>query len=234
MARIAIAALVAILGAAGYFVFVKQSKPVVQQSTPTLADTAFTQSDLNRIFELDNKEPGTKLYYSDKLGIGFTYLPLSSGIDVSEKITEFEDKIEFTSRFYHHSIEVFPKDPKMSFEQAIEDRFLQGYSPTDCFVVTNTIRGLPNPNHISAEIYFPDTDNPEDPWWQNSEKCPPKYSAINAVRYFLMNENVPDKFIFVEIGQDTDFSDGTKPKAKEDGSDISIGYSWFDSIRILK
>src|SRR3990167_160373 len=139
--------------------------------TPTPTPTPVTQQNLNSIFELSKKEAGTKIYYSEKLGVGFTYL--SPVANYTPKITETATKIDLDGQ----SIEVFTKDPKLTLAEAIKSKFLQGY----------------NSNDVSAGISFPPTNDPDAPWWQNSDKCQQYYSETNAVQYFLMNKDVPGK-----------------------------------------
>ena len=67
------------------------------------------------------KEAGTKIYYSEKLGVGFTYL--SPVANYTPKITETATKIDLDGQ----SIEVFTKDPKLTLAEAIKSKFLQGF-----------------------------------------------------------------------------------------------------------
>jgi len=191
------------------------------------------QQNLNSLFGLDRKEADTEIYYSDKLGVGFTYVPSQgqAGIDSTVTVTEIGDKI------YVHgangepeqgqSIEVFTKDSNLTLGEAIEARFLGGYDPNDCFVKNYGTNETRLENYVSAGISFPPSSDPDAPWWQNADKCPQHYSESNGIQYFLMNEDVPGKFLFVEIGQDSIASDGT-PITTEGG------FNWSHSIRILE
>ena len=237
---------VAIVVVGGYFFIVKKSEPTAQQPTPTPSSNVQTptpttsqqptptqpQLNLNIIFGLSSKEAGTKIYYSEKLGVGFTYLEATDikGADVT--VTEIGSKI------YVHlsnenpeegkSIEVFTKDPDISFHKAIENKFLVGIDPKDCFVSTNDVREPKLLNYISAEISFPYSTDPNGWWGLNSDRCPEYYSETKGVQYFLMNNDVAGKFLFVKLGQDVIASDGT-PWPEEWG-----GVDWSDSIQILK
>lgn len=195
----------------------------------TPASTAAPQN-LNSIFDLSEKETGTRLYYSDKLGVGFTYVPNQAGTPAVE-VTEIGDKI-----YVHYdnekpeqgkSIEIFTKDPNLTLEEAIRAKFLTGYNSSDCFVKTYEASQTGLPNYISAGISFPRTNDPSIPWWQNADKCPQNYRETNGGQFFLMNKDVPGKLLFVILGQDSITSDGT-PKTAEGGFD------WSHSIRILK
>lgn len=195
--------------------------PTITGSQPMSVSNPLTQSELNHIFELSKKEAETKIYYSDKLGVGFTYLSYTPSTPI--KVIESGSKIEFIGR----TVEVFTKDSNISLEQAIKDRFLQEYNPSDCFVKTYETSEQKLSNYISAEISFPPASDPDAPWWQNSDKCPQYYSQTNAAQYFLMNKDVPGKYLFVRVGQEPGASDGT-PRAT-DGD-----FGWSHSIRILK
>lgn len=228
---ILVVVIVILLGTVGYFAFVKKSEPIAQQSTstqiinptktPITTLTPVTQQNLNSIFELSKKEAGTKIYYSEKLGVGFTYL--SPSANYTPKITESASKINLDGQ----TIEVFTKDPKLTLAEVIKSKFLQGYNSNDCFVKTYETSEQKLSTYVSAGISFPPTNDPDAPWWQNSDKCPQHYSETNGVQYFLMNKDVPGKFLFVRIGQDSAASDGTPLTA--DG-----GFNWSHSIRILK
>lgn len=204
-----------LLGIVSYLVF--SNKTALAPEMPAL--TTSTEPNLNQIFGLSQKEAGTKIYYSEKLGIGFTYLPVANQ---ELKITEIGNKISLGDQ----SIEVFAKDPSLTLDEAIKSQFLQGYDSKDCFVKSNEASEQKLLNYISAVISFPPATDPNGPWWQNSDKCPQNYSETNAVQYFLMNKDVPGKFMFVKIGQDAVASDGTP--LTPTGS-----FGWSHSIRIL-
>jgi hypothetical protein len=229
---------------AGYFVLTKNQSKVVEQtnyptpqqtenstsSTPTSTSAEQklpAQSDWKSVFNLDKKVAGTKLYYSDKLGVGFTYVQSASGTS-AVTVTEIGSKI-----YLHHtneapdtgqSIEIFAKDPKSTLEEALTTRFLSGYNSKDCFSQPYAKTSLPN--YVASGIASPMSDDPSDPS-KNSVKCPAYYSDSSAAQFtqfFLMNKDVPDTFIFVRIGRTSITSDGT----------TGAEYSWSHSIRILK
>jgi len=192
--------------------------PSQELGTTTTPSPIYSERDL--LFGLDKKVAGTKLYYSDKFGLGFTYF--SEEPSFSSEIKE-SDRIIVSDQ----SIEVFSKDPKISLEQAVKDRFLGGYDPKDCFVKISETNEQEMPNYVSAVISFPISTDTNNPWWQNADKCPRDYSETNGIRYFLMNKDVPGKFLFVRIGQASAASDGTP---LVNGS----LFNWTHSIRILE
>lgn len=192
----------------------------VIQNSEGINNSPLTQN-IDNIFELNKKSKGTKIYYSDKLGIGFTYFPLIP--DQSIKITESENKIIFNGQ----TIEVFTKNPKVTLGEAIKETVLNGYSTNNCYVRTYKIEGLEMDNYVAVEISLPVSNDTNEPFWQNSDKCPIKYSETNGIRYFLMNKDVPEKFIFIDIGQDAIASNGIPGTGKG-------LFGWNQSILILK
>ena len=194
--------------------------------TPSLSATPITTASLNEIFGLAQKIAGTKLFYSDKLGVGFTYSTQKPYQGI--KAVETGNKIDISGQ----SVEVFSKDPGVTLAQAIQSQFLVGYSPNDCFVVSysnpQNKQGLMQ--YVAAQISFPaPTDSSgNSPWFENAAKCPNGYSQTNAAGYyFLMNKDVPGKFVFVKLGQDVAAFDGTLVNG-------NLSYSWDYSLRILK
>lgn len=180
--------------------------------------------DLHTIFDLDSKEPGTELYYSEALGVGFTYLvPTGLNPEADVAVNEFGNTISV----FGQSIEVFDKDPSLSFKETIEQLFLSGYDPAECWVVLRENSEQRLPFYVSAEITFPPPTDPNTPWWENASACPQRYSQVNAMQYFVYNEKVTDTFLFVRVGQDSPASDGT-PRTAEGG------FNWTHSIRILE
>lgn len=198
------------------------STPPATKTEPISDSDQGTRPDLKKIFELDKKESGTMIYYSDKLGVGFTYI--SDIPNPTTQITESGNQINV----YGNTIEVFSKDPKISLEQVIQDRFLQGYDPTHCFVKTyQKTAKEKSSTYISAIISFPPSSDPREPEWVNTYDCPEDYSVTNGVRYFLMNDKVPGKFLFVRVGQDSAFYDGTPQTA-------GGTFGWSHSLQIIK
>jgi len=221
----------------GYFVFFKRPEPLAQQPSPISSSNVRTsvtahpdsQLNLHTVFALNNKEIGTKIYYSDTLGVGFTYLPALLGATFA--VTERENEIYVYDTKEKpeqgQSIEVFTKNPNLTFQEAIANKFLADYNPKDCFVKVTETNEQELSNYISAVISFPPNADPNGPWWKNSNKCPQNYSETNGKQYFLMNKAVPGKFLFVRIGQYSITLDGTSGVT---GS----GFNWSHSIKILK
>ena len=118
------------------------------------------------------------------------------------------------------TIEVFDKSPTQTIQEAITEKFLNGYNTNDCFVVTYGTTKLSS-EYVYLGISYPPSTNPNDPW-ENISKCPRSYSELNGVRPFIFNPQVPDKYIFIELGQDSITTDGTSNK------------DWSSSVQILE
>lgn len=194
----------------------EEKKEVVEGVEAVVEEDEEKEIDFDEVFDLDEKGPSTKVYYSKKLGVGFTYAQFDAVPDPVE-ITETGNKIIVSGQ----SIEVFEKDEDLSLKEAIEERFLEGYDPADCFVTVYEDNDQGLPNHVSAGISYPRLDEENAPFWENAGKCPQGYSETNAILYFLMNKDVPGKFLFVAIGQDMVATDGNDN-------------SWTKSIRVLE
>lgn len=174
--------------------------------------------DVTSVLSVDEKLPGTKTYYSEDLGVGFTYLPYPES-EVS--IVEEGNKISLKDQY----IEVFQKDPNLTLAEAITQQFLEGYDSEKCFVKENEQTEQNVPEYIAAIISYPHSEEPNEPWWTNYENCP-AYAEANGIRYFLMNKSAPDTYIFVDVGQYTAASDGAS-------ATVDMGNNWTQSIRIF-
>lgn len=201
-------------------------------------ETAILSSvQFNDPFDLAHKTSTTKVYISDALGVGFSYEPISTDLLSHVKVSEIGSKI-----FVYHendtpeqgqSIEVFEKDPNISFQQALENKFLTGFDPKNCFIKIYENSAEQNhllANYVQAGISFPPSTDPNEPGWINNEKCPANYSETNDIRYFLYNKDVPGKYVFIKVGQDSITTDGTPA----DPTTGFYGHNWSASIKILK
>ncbi len=213
--------IVVVLAAGGIYVYTSATKPPVA-----------TEPDLTGIFQMAEKTSSTTLYYSKALGVGFTY-----ALDSRQAPTGAELKTnEIGTKIYLHysnekpeegqSVEVFQKDPAVSFADAISQKLLAGYDPKKCFVVTETSS---IPGYAKAEISFPPNPTADGPWFGGAAGCPADYSQTNGVQYFLANPAVPGKYIFVKMGQYSIASDGHPISP-----DYSTYQSWERSVRIVE
>ncbi len=146
-------------------------------------------------------QTGLKRYESLKLGVVFNYPQDLANIqeDKNKIYVYIKDQKDYTTGQF---VEIFRKDPQDSLEQAIKKKFLTSISEKDCYVeLEDEFRDSHYPSsYVVAEIAYPTTNEGDQPWW-NNKVCPQNYSKTNGMRYFLMDINHPDKFIFVSIGQ---------------------------------
>lgn len=154
----------------------------------------------NKVETKTNPEPiekdDTKTYFSDKLGVSFSYRRVNIG-DPLPTITEKGNQIIVAEQSI---ITVFKKEPKQSLEEAIATTFLNGYDAKKCWVTKYNDVGLYGYEY--AGITYPKDDINGDPAWTHVEEfCPINFAEINAIRYFLYNPDTPDRFLFVDNGQ---------------------------------
>lgn len=138
-------------------------------------------------------------YVSENLGISFTYP------STSWKITPHEigSKIFFLQGETGDGddIEVIHLSfPANTIKQAIEEQFLTGISPKDCFVVTNYNNNLNAPDSFEEAIISYPGDYGQDNVPSEYFKCPPHYTHTN-VSYFIMDPKHPSTLIYINEGQ---------------------------------
>jgi hypothetical protein len=197
-----------------------EATTITEDQQPAEQPKKYSQEELNQIFEMDKKKPGTKLFYSEKLGVGFTYE------DNGVSIREVDNGIYFdypSGTYTYPKLEVFTKDPKDTLKQAVTNDFLTGANPEDCFVVTNFTTATYN----TAEIEYTIPEDLGDKFaGEYNIKCPEKarpYAKTNGAQYFFMQPEKPSKYGFVRIGQDIGPLSG-----------FSETRDWSETIRILK
>ena len=227
---------------------VTTTPPTVENTTAPDQDTptkkVYTQEELNTIFEMDKKSPDTKLYYSPKLGVGFTYAPLTKQEDsvgnlslntvkeIGNKIylTDGSEEANADPSAYGQILEVFTKDSKDNLEQAITKEFLVGAVTGDCFVVTKKYQSYYR-GYIS---YVPDKTkiNDDNAFYGGEVNCPTKampYIGLEgATSFFVLNEKDINSthYGFLSIGSGAQRANSGY-KENETGS-------WIDTIRFLK
>lgn len=168
-------------------------------------------------FNLEGKDPATRSYFSPRLGVGFTYL-------APEKLRVWESGSSI--HVGDKTLEVFTIEPVTSISLALRDNFLAGTTDEECYVGLLPLAPAP---YQTASINYPIDDSTDQPWWEteSARNCPEKYRVANGISYFLFNTQVPNKVVFVKLGQDTIATDGTT--AAEGQSN-----DWSQSIRIVK
>ncbi len=226
---------------------VSQTEPVVEEkSTPTTTPTpeapkekVYSQDELNKIFEMDKKKPGTKLFYSDKLGVGFTYAPRKDFPELTpDTVTEIDNIIYLSEKEsatpsklkegYGLSLEVFTKDPKDTLDQAVTKEFLAGADSKNCFIVSQKDSKIPyakNGPFVISEIGYP----PSEDSAIVGDKCPLKaqpYAQTNAAQFFFAEKKDSSQYGFLGLGQGAFTAD-----SGINGDNVG---SWTDTIRFLK
>ena len=103
-------------------------------------------------------------------------------------------------------LKVLSKDPNLSAEEGIGKAILTGYPAEDCFINNRTNEqyikdNFPNGYYYISPVDYPNIAKGDEPFWIGSGKCPNEYAKTNGIRYFLGDENHPDKFLFFSIGQ---------------------------------
>lgn len=223
----------------------------VVEETSTLEDPkekVYSQEELNQIFEMDKKSPDTKLFYSERLGVGFTYAPYnptfeegmsSEGLNLNT-IKEIGNKIYLTdgtgaansdpSSWGGHSLEIFNKDQKDSLDQAITKEFLVGANPKDCFMAIKTY----SPLYRGYISYVPDKTklNDDNAFYGGEVNCPSKAMPYigneGSTSFFVLNEKDVNttKYGFLSIGSGA--------QSASSGYKDNKDSPWFDTIRFLK
>ncbi|MGE5426229.1 MAG: hypothetical protein ACM3PZ_04080 [Bacillota bacterium] len=213
MKKMAVAVILLILACGAYYLYKYPS--FLQRPS---SDTEEGMS-LEEALSLDDKQPGTKAYYSENLGLAFTYLPDEN---YNPEIRGEGNKLIVGDQ----EAEVFQKDPALSLQEAIEANFLVGYDPSQCFVkiLSKEEREQKPDSYEAAVISFPHLEDANLPWWSNGDKCPTEYSETNGLQYFLMNKEVPSKYLFVRVGQSAGVLDGIAEP---------LG-NWTRSLRVVK
>lgn len=228
---------------------IPESAPIAEEldsepsPTPeTTKEKVYSKEDLNKIFEMDKKSPDTKLYYSEKLGVGFTYAPRKDFPESSlDTVREIDNKIYLTdgtenpnsnpSDWGGHSLEIFNKDSKDTLEQAINKEFLVGANPKDCFVSVKKESSFYR-GYIS---YVPDKTklNDDNAYYGGAVNCPakamPNYIGNEgATSFFILNEKdiTSTKYGFLNLGSGSLTSNS--------GYNGDLEGSWFKTIRFLK
>ncbi len=212
--------LLAVISISWFLFRPQQSKPSpVVTPSPTSGQTLSTPPSTPQFIE-----PSTviKTYTSPELGLRFKYNPKF------EPTIESVDtlRIEETGNTVHivpsslpsdqgQFVRVFEKTTNESLEEAIRRLFLAGKDTSRCLVTI-----AETSSQYTAEITFPqDPDGSMSSFFENSAYCSNEYAQTNGIRYFLQNKAIPNKFIFISIGQYPIYADE--------------GIPWQNTIEIL-
>jgi hypothetical protein len=175
-------------------------------------------------------------YRSERLGVEFEYP------DFPENFKEVDGKIfllikegydGLTESYEHFLLEVFTKNKNTPIKEALNETILGGYSNADCVMDTGvitfgpkTIDDFPSSYELLGAVVPADQkirENLEETYqlFQVEKKCPATYGYNNGPAYFIYDKNVPDKYVFVPIGN---------------GGSVEVGkdLEWQETIRFLK
>lgn len=155
----------------------------------------------------DEVDPGNKnvrIYTSYKLGIRFHYWSSSDNrnnvLEKDARIYVYYINADGSSKPTDGQwVEHFSKTPTTSLSDAITERFLDGYSPNDCYVKTAT--GTKPSGWDFSVISFPRGNDMNNDWIANAAKCPAPYTASNWIGYFGIDQKNQRVFYFFSIGQ---------------------------------
>lgn len=230
---------------------VAKTDPVVENKTtetPAPAPTnpeatkekVYSQDELNKIFEMDKKSKDTKLFYSERLGVGFTYAPRKDFPELSlDTVKEIGNKIYLTDGSkeadanpsgYGNSLEVFTKNPNDPLDKAIAKEFLVGANPKDCFVSVKKY----SPLYRGYISYVPDKTklNDDNAFYGGEVNCPskalPYIGNEGATSFFILNEKDfnTTKYGFLSLGSGAQSANA--------GYKDNKNMPWIETIRFLK
>lgn len=220
---------------------VSQTDPVVDDvdtiNQETTTEKVYSQEELNQIFEMDKKSPDTKLFYSERLGVGFTFAtlkedPKSRILSIKEKDSKIaiidQNSENLGDKIFENAdadIEVFTKDPKDTLGQAISKEFLTGVDSKKCFATKSTY-GEQLESYIYAVISYAPTPGSDVVINNGIKNCPkeaqPYATRDDGIQFFLEDPKVPYKYLYLRIGQGAFAESGLGNEG------------WERSLRILK
>ena len=218
-----------------------------KDSEPEKKDDIPAQDEMYDILEMDKAREDGEMFYSQNLGIAFSYGVQEfnrgySTIEVVEdgnglnvvSLTEDQD-IDEIDRFNGHRLEVFDKPTDQSLETFLEEKFLSEEYP-DCVIEklddTNffpeQIHGEEQqPYSITAEGWggLLDEDSKYD---DPTEACPEETQPYVISGTFMQPYDQPDVVMYLRIAAGT----GIAPTA-DDGMPGEENGEWFDTLHVF-
>jgi hypothetical protein len=203
--------LVAMLLCSSIFMFgcARSKTSELDQKIPAPATNAVGQPGQNGAAagEKDKKEVNVgewKSYRNEQLGVSFEYDEFDMYSGKPHLVKTESDKIILYVQGddFGHTIIVFDLKGQ-AVKEYIEKNFLKGADPR-CRI--DIEKGVSSLNYKYANNYWEISVNSSDS--ENSAEsiygidCG-QYGNQNAIAYFLYNENVPGKLLWVSLGQDT-------------------------------
>jgi hypothetical protein len=185
-------------------------------------------------------------YISNRLGISFYYTPFISNPRAKEGgqrffVREIGNTIyiyqkAWNSQGYEGSdqqflseiapdskyVEVFYKDPQQSLAKAIDQYIFKGPIPYQCYINTSTQYGDPRIDESYQRAVIWEYPSQKILSYQENRNyvlsCTSYAGNYIGKSYFMMDPNHPNKFLYIQLGQD-DIPSGYK------------GYMWDGTIR---
>jgi hypothetical protein len=170
--------------------------------TPISPSPAISSSQVSPV--PTNAPHDQNLFQDPELGISFVKPQPSSGITFEvkrdgQKVYVYNSQTPSTQGQY---LEVFPKFPNDTLEQALQKQFLANIDPSDCFVKDYSSSNSAYPSNFQQKTLGYKVDpNSDLPSWAQDSKCPKPYAVSNGISYFLADPAHPNIFLFVSIGQ---------------------------------
>lgn len=207
---------------------------VIIPDTKTINDEPVSESPLvsegeyKKIIDLTAMNPLTQVYYSENLGIAFTYFAEYQGVnlaattEIGGRVYVYKPNIKSTADDSADFIEVFKKESSQSLEEAVREDFLQAYEfSCDLVEVSKKYSGIDGSLGFERLIDGPQSGMPD----RQSNPCP---DLGGYGYYFVGLAGDLERYVLIGHGQEVVFSDGNE--LGESGF-----YSpWYTSIRSLR
>ena len=187
-----------------------------------------SSNELSKATPVNTSDEGVlETYQSKKLGIIFSYFKYKNSKTLI-RVEESGDTIRLFAGTNQISasktIQVFEKDPNKTLNETIVQKFLAGYSSDNCQVTIPKLDRkyhvyIPNSEYLAIEVVNPSKEFPV--YKEQTRLCPDIFTySWKGISYFMADKDTPNKYIFVDLGQDN-FS--SYP-----------GLTWDMTIRFLK
>lgn len=155
-----------------------------------------------RIWE-ESCDPGVRNFRSEALGISFEY---PSKVGDIENVNSKEEGDRVYVYFGEDAkngqwVQVFTKNADETFEEAVKRQILAGFTSEICKISVMPAGSIAPflPDALKGEITYPSAG--DEASMENLKKCNEKYARTNGLRYFIYDQNHPDKFLYFDIGQ---------------------------------
>lgn len=151
------------------------------------------------------KQKNSNIHISQKAGVAFYYAESvgNNPVKVVEEDNNIYVYIDNKTTGYKSGqyAEIFPNALNNDLPQTVRNRFLGGIPPSECFVEEVKIQN--RPGFTQVQIKYPLPANLTKPMEEYGKKCPEKYRNNEGLRYFLMDNERPQRYTFFDTGQYT-------------------------------